>query len=59
MAALGGLFTLQAVVLFGVIGWFSGAVGQWLGRIPGAARRLDRIAGTVFIGLGLRLILAR
>jgi len=59
IAALGGLFTLQALVLFGLIGWFSGAVGQWMGRSPGAARRLDRIAGTIFIALGLRLILAR
>jgi len=59
MAALGGMFALQAAVLFGLIGWFSGAVGQWLGRIPGAARRLDQIAGTLFIGLGLRLILPR
>lgn len=59
IVALGGLFTLQAVVLFGLIGWFSGMIGQWLGRIPGAARRLDQVAGTIFIGLGLRLILVR
>jgi len=59
MATLGGLFTLQAVVLFGLIGWFSGMIGQGLGRIPGAARRLEQVAGTIFIGLGLRLILVR
>lgn len=59
MAALGGVFTVQAMVLFGLIGWFSGTFGQWLGRVPGAARALDRIAGTIFIGLGLRLILVR
>jgi threonine/homoserine/homoserine lactone efflux protein len=58
MAALGGLFTLQAVIVFALIGWYSGAVGGWLGRIPAAGQWLDRLAGVVFIGLGLRLILA-
>ncbi|GGY79170.1 LysE family translocator [Pseudoduganella plicata] len=59
LAQLGVLFTLQAAVLFGLLGYFSGAVGQWLGRHPGAGLVLDRVAGVVFIGLGLRLIWAR
>ncbi|CCG43164.1 LysE family translocator [Magnetospirillum molischianum] len=59
MAALGGLFTVQAVVLFGVIGWFSGTFGQWLRGMPGVANWLHKIAGTIFLGLGLRLILVR
>jgi len=59
LAQLGVVFTLQAAVLFGLLGYFSGAIGQWLNRHPGAGPVLDRIAGTVFIGLGLRLIWAR
>jgi threonine/homoserine/homoserine lactone efflux protein len=59
LAQLGVLFTLQAAVLFGFLGYFSGAIGQWLGRHPGAGPVLDRVAGIVFIGLGLRLIWAR
>ena len=59
LAQLGVLFTLQAAVLFGLLGWFSGAIGQWLNRHPGAGPVLDRVAGVVFIGLGLRLIWAR
>ncbi|TAN69782.1 MAG: LysE family translocator, partial [Magnetospirillum sp.] len=55
-AQLGGLFTLQAVILFGAIGYFSGWVGQGLNRAPGAGLWLDRIAGGVFITLGLKLI---
>jgi threonine/homoserine/homoserine lactone efflux protein len=58
-ALLGIVFTLQAAVLFGTLGFFSGAVGAWLGRRPRAGMWLDRIAGAVFIGLGLRLIVAR
>lgn len=57
--SLGLTFTAQAVMLFGLLGYFSGAIGQWLNRKPKAGVILDRIAGTVFIGLGLRLIAAR
>jgi len=59
MAQLGLIFTLQAALLFGLLGLFSGAVGQWLARRPGFGRWLDRIAGTVFVALGLRMIISR
>lgn len=59
MLALGLSFTAQAAVLFGLLGYFSGAVGAWLERTPGAGKWLDRIAGTVFVGLGIKLIVAR
>ncbi|MGB6055331.1 MAG: LysE family translocator, partial [Burkholderiaceae bacterium] len=58
-AQLGLLFTAQAVILFGLLGYFSGAVGQWLNRTPRAGIWLDRVAGTVFVALGLRLIVSR
>ncbi len=58
-AQLGLVFTAQACVLFGLLGYFSGAVGKWLNRRPRAGLWLDRVAGTIFIALGLRLILAR
>ena len=56
---LGIVFTLQAAVIFGLLGYFSGTIGGWLNRTPTAGMWLDRIAGAVFIGLGLRLIVAR
>jgi len=59
LALLGITFTLQATILFGLLGYFSGAVGAWLTRRPRAGMWLDRIAGGIFIGLGLRLIVAR
>lgn len=59
MAALGVTFSLQAAVLFGVLGYFSGSVGQWLNTRPKAGLILDRIAGAVFVALGMRLILSR
>lgn len=56
---LGLTFACQAAVVFSAIGFFSGAIGAWLARRPGADKWLDRVAGAVFIGLGLRLIVVR
>lgn len=58
-AQFGLLFTLQAALLFGLLGFFSGAVGQWINRNESAGRWLDRIAGTIFVVLGVRLIVSR
>jgi threonine/homoserine/homoserine lactone efflux protein len=58
-AQLGLLFTLQGCVLFGLLGYFSGSVGAWINRKPRAGLWLDRIAGAIFVGLGLRMLLAR
>jgi len=59
IAQFGVLFTLQAALLFGLLGYCAGRVGAWLQRRPGIGGWLDRIAGTVFIGLGLKLVLGR
>ena len=59
LGLLGLIFTAQAALLFGLLGWFSGSVGAWLNRRPAVGPWLDRLAGTVFIGLGLRMMLVR
>lgn len=59
VATLGVTFTVQAVILFTLLGYFSGYVGQWLTKNRRVGLWLDRLAGAVFIGLGLRLVLAR
>ncbi len=59
LGLLGVLFTAQAALLFGLLGWFSGRIGAWLNRRPGVGRWLDRLAGTVFVALGLRMLAAR
>lgn len=58
-ALLGLVFTLQAALLFGLLGWFAGGIGGALNRRPGVSVWLDRVAGLVFVGLGLRLITSR
>jgi len=59
LGLLGLLFTVQAAILFALLGHFSGSVGAWLNRQPSASQWLDRVAGTVFIGLGIRMIASR
>jgi threonine/homoserine/homoserine lactone efflux protein len=59
LAVLGVTFSLQAAVLFGLLAFFAGSVGQWLTQRPTAARWLDRVAGTVFVALGARLVAER
>lgn len=59
LGLLGLIFTAQAALLFGLLGWFSGSVGAWLNRRPAVGPCLDRLAGTVFVGLGLRMIVTR
>jgi threonine/homoserine/homoserine lactone efflux protein len=56
---LGLAFTLQAALIFGAIGWFAGGIGQSLQRRPAIGAWLDRLAGGIFVALGLRLIAAR
>ena len=59
MATLGVIFTAQAAILFGLLGYFAGAIGQWFNSKPRAGLILDCVAGIVFVSLGLRLIISR
>lgn len=55
-AQLGIIFTVQAALLFGLLGYFSGYIGLWFSRSPKAGMWLDRTAGSIFVLLGLRLM---
>jgi threonine/homoserine/homoserine lactone efflux protein len=55
IAQLGALFTVEAVVIFGAIGWYAGSLGERLARRPAIGAWLDRLAGGIFVALGLRL----
>jgi threonine/homoserine/homoserine lactone efflux protein len=54
---LGALFTVQAALVFGAIGWYAGSLGERLARRPMVGAWLDRAAGAIFVALGLRLLL--
>jgi len=58
MFLLGLLFMAQAVVLFSVIGWLSGSVGNLILKRPRIARWFGWLTAGVFASLGIRLALA-
>lgn len=58
MMILGGLFMAQAVVIFTLIGWFSGSIGKIILSKPRLARQFDWLTAGVFASLGLKLALA-
>jgi threonine/homoserine/homoserine lactone efflux protein len=53
---LGALFIVATLLVFGSIAWFAGTLGDWLKKSPRAQIALNRIAGTIFVGLALRLV---
>ncbi|WP_310387817.1 LysE family translocator [Roseateles sp.] len=58
IAQLGLIFIGATLISFGSITFFAGAVSRVLKRSVSAQRGLNWLAGTVFIGLALRLALA-
>jgi threonine/homoserine/homoserine lactone efflux protein len=58
MLLLGGIFMLQAVAIFSLIGWFSGAIGKQLLSRPQLAKYFDWLTAGVFTSLGIKLALA-
>jgi len=56
MVALGGIFIFATILVFGSIALIGGVLGDWLNRSERAQRTMHRIAGTVFIGLALKLV---
>lgn len=55
ISVLGGVFILVTLAVFGGIAVLAGTVGSWLSDSPRSQRVLNRIAGTVFAGLALKL----
>jgi len=53
---LGGLFILVAFVIFSLIAAAAGALGGWFNSSPNVQIYLNKIAGTVFTGLALKLV---
>lgn len=57
--ALGVSFALLTFLVKGPIGYFAGILSTWLRSHPKTITWIDRISGTMLIGLGLRLALQK
>jgi threonine/homoserine/homoserine lactone efflux protein len=57
MLVLGFLFMAQAVIIFCLIGYFSGSIGHFIVTRPRIAKYFDYLTAGVFASLGVRLAL--
>ena len=55
LMALGLVFIVATLLVFGAIACFSGVFGSLLLRSPRAQQRLNQVAGFVFLGLAVGL----
>jgi threonine/homoserine/homoserine lactone efflux protein len=58
MIALGGIFIIATILVFGAIALIGGTLGVWLNRSERAQRIMNWTAGTIFVGLALKLVTA-
>ncbi len=58
MLVLGAVFIIAALLVFGAIAWSAGFLGEWLKGSANAQVIMNRVAGTVFAGLAIRLAIS-
>ena len=58
LLALGAIFMVATILIFGGIALLAGMLGEWLTRSPGLQRIMNRLTATVFVGLALKLALS-
>jgi threonine/homoserine/homoserine lactone efflux protein len=58
MLLLGAVFILSTILIFGGIALLAGTLGQWLNRSDRVQKAMNRLAGTVFVALALKLATA-
>ena len=59
LGLLGGVFIIATILIFGAIELLAGLIGQWLNRSTRAQLVMNRLAGTVFVALALKLAMTR
>ena len=57
MMELGFVFIVSAILVFGAIALAAGALGEWLNRSANVQKWINRLAGTIFVGLAIKLLL--
>ena len=53
--AFGAVFIIATVLVFGIIAWSAGFLGEWLKGSKRAQVVMNRVAAIVFVGLAVRL----
>ena len=58
MLLLGSFFMVSTLLVFGAVACFAGFLGDRLQRSGALQKTLNRVAGAIFIGLSVRLLMA-
>jgi len=58
MLMFGGLFIISTLLIFSTVAWSAGFLGEWLKGSKKAQLIMNRVAGTVFVGLALKLAIS-
>jgi len=56
---LGGLFIVSTLIVFGGISFVAGSLGEWLNRSQKTQRIMNWMAGSIFLGIALKLVIAK
>jgi threonine/homoserine/homoserine lactone efflux protein len=56
---LGGLFIVSTLIVFGGISFVAGSLGEWLNRSQKTQRIINWMAGSIFLGLALKLAITK
>ena len=59
LLALGAIFMVATILVFGGIALLAGMLGAWLTRAPQLQRVLNRMTAVLFVGLALKLALSQ
>ena len=59
LLALGAIFMVATILVFGGIALLAGMLGAWLTRAPKLQRVLNRMTAVLFVGLALKLALSQ
>ncbi len=57
--SLGGVFIAMSTVWNSFVAWIAGSVTERIGGKPAVRKWLDRVVGSAFVGLGLKLATAQ
>ncbi len=55
---LGGLFIVATILVFGAIALLAGTLGEWLNRSARVRKVMNKLAGTVFMALAIKLAIS-
>lgn len=55
---LGGIFIISTLLVFGTIAVLAGSLGEWLNRSEKTQKIINWVAGSVFVGIAIKLITA-